>query len=56
MGFKKEFNFEDDIELLNLKYQIGNTSLSEYFENELGANEPIQKSLNNEVQEPKNQL
>lgn len=43
MGFKREFNFDDDIELLNLKYQMGNGSLADYFQNELGANELIRK-------------
>lgn len=43
MGLKREFSFEDDIELLNLKYQVGNIGLSDYFENEIGANELIQK-------------
>lgn len=43
MGLKREFSFEDDIELLNLKYQVGNVGLSDYFENEIGANELIQK-------------
>lgn len=43
MGLKREFSFEDDIELLNLKYQVGNIGLSDYFENEVGANELIQK-------------
>lgn len=43
MGLKREFSFEDDIELLNLKYQVGNMGLSDYFENEIGANELIQK-------------
>lgn len=43
MGFKREFNFEDDIELLNLKYQFNNTNLSDYFQNEIGANEEIYK-------------
>lgn len=56
MGFKREFNFEDDIELLNLKYQMAGGTLSEYFQNEMGANEPIQREINNEIQQPKNQL
>ncbi|MBO5479148.1 MAG: hypothetical protein J6A04_05585 [Clostridia bacterium] len=56
MGIKREFNFDDDIELLNLKYQMNNGSLLEYFQNEVGANEPIQKQMNGEIQEPKNQL
>lgn len=43
MGLKREFSFEDDIELLNLKYQVGNVGLSDYFENEIGAGELIQK-------------
>lgn len=43
MGLKREFTFEDDIELLNLKYQVGNVGLSDYFANEIGANELIQK-------------
>lgn len=43
MGLKREFSFEDDIELLNLKYQVGNVGLSDYFKNEVGANELIQK-------------
>ncbi|MCI8482207.1 MAG: hypothetical protein HFJ27_03885 [Clostridia bacterium] len=44
MGLKREFNFEEDMELLNLKYQMHNESLLEYFQNDLGANEPIQNS------------
>lgn len=46
MGIKREFNFDDDIELLNLKYQMDNGSLLDYFQNELGANEPISKEIN----------
>lgn len=49
MGLKREFTFEDDIELLNLKYQVGNVGLSDYFANEIGANELIQKE--NELQD-----
>lgn len=56
MGFKREFNFEDDMELLNLNYQMNGASLSDYFQNEIGANEPIQKEMNNEIEQPKNQL
>lgn len=56
MGFKREFNFDDDMELLNLKYQMNGGSLSEYFQNEIGANEPIQRKINNEIQQPKDQL
>lgn len=54
MGIKREFNFDDDIELLNLKYQFNNGNLLDYFQNELGANEPIQKALNSNEQETKN--
>lgn len=49
MGLKREFSFEDDIELLNLKYQVGNIDLSDYFKNEIGADESIQKE--NELQD-----
>lgn len=49
MGLKREFTFEDDIELLNLKYQVGNIDLSDYFKNEIGADELIQKE--NELQD-----
>lgn len=56
MGVKREFNFEDDMELLNLKYQMNNVGLSDYFQNELGANEPIQQQISNEIQQTKSQL
>lgn len=56
MGFKREFNFDDDMELLNLKYQMNGGSLSDYFQNEIGANEPIQRKIDHEIQQPKNQL
>lgn len=55
MGIGREFNFEDDMELLNLKYQINHVGLSDYLQSELGANEPIQKEINHEIQLPKNQ-
>ena len=35
MGFKREFNFEEDIELLNLKYQMDNGNFADYFINEV---------------------
>lgn len=56
MGIKREFNFDDDIELLNLKYQMNNGSLLDYFQNELGANEPIQGQIDRDIQEPNRQL
>lgn len=56
MGFKREFNFEDDIELLNLNYQMNGANLCDYFQNEIGANEPIKTEMNNEIEQPKNQL
>ena len=55
MGIKREFNFDDDIELLNLKYQFGGGSLTDYFQNEIGANEPIIQ-MNSDINEAKNQL
>lgn len=55
MGIKREFNFDDDIELLNLKYQFGNGTLTDYFQNEIGANEPMMH-IDSEISEPKNQL
>lgn len=56
MGLKRELNFDDDIELLNLKYQIGNIGLSDYFNNEIGADELIQKENSNEINKINNQL
>ena len=56
MGIKREFNFDDDIELLNLKYQFNNGGILDYFQNELGANEPIQNTISNEMQQPNNEL
>lgn len=56
MGVHREFNFEDDIELLNLKYQMGNGNLSEYFGIETGANEPILGEMKEEVEKTKHQL
>ena len=53
MGFKREFNFEEDMELLNMKYQINNSGLFDYFQKELGANEPIQ--IGNEIEKTKNE-
>lgn len=41
MGVHREFNFEDDIELLNLKYQMNGLNVSDYFNKEIGAGEPI---------------
>lgn len=55
MGFKRECNFEDDIELLNLKYQMNGAGLGEYFTNELGANEMMQNGINNQIKQEKNQ-
>lgn len=55
MGFKREFNFEEDMELLNLKYQMNNIGLSNYFQNEIGANEPIHTNIGNEIEKPRNQ-
>ncbi len=55
MGLKREFNFEDDIELLNLKYQMNGAGLGEYFQNEIGANEMIQNGINNQIRQEENQ-
>ena len=51
MGFKRECNFEDDIELLNLKYQMNGAGLGGYFTNELGANEMMQNGINNQIKQ-----
>ena len=51
MGFKRECNFEDDIELLNLKYQMNGLGFGEYFANELGANEVIQNKIGNPIRQ-----
>lgn len=51
MGFKRECNFKDDIELLNLKYQMNGAGLGEYFINELGANEMMQNGINNQIKQ-----
>ena len=56
MGFKREFNFEEDIELLNLKYQISDTNFLNYFQNELGANEPIHEKSKEEIKKYDNLL
>ena len=56
MGFQREFNFEEDIELLNMKYQMNNSGLSDYFQNEIGANEPIRANMGNEIEKPRNQV
>ena len=55
MGFKRECNFEDDIELLNLKYQMNGLGFGDYFANELGANEVIQNKIGNPIEQEENQ-
>ena len=55
MGFKRECNFEDDIELLNLTYQMNGAGLGDYFNNELGANEMIQNGVNGPIKQEGNQ-
>lgn len=56
MGVHREFNFEDDIELLNLKYQMNGLNISEYFTKEVGVGEPIIQIEPQNEQKMKNQL
>ena len=39
MGVHREFNFDEDIELLNLKYQMNTGNFSEYFQNNIADEE-----------------
>lgn len=53
MGVRREFSFEDDIELLDLKYQMDNGSFRDYFKE--GTIEPAkEKNIVNEIEKPKN--
>lgn len=55
MGVYREFNFEDDIELLNLKYQMDNGKFMDYFNDNVM--EPIEKQNKIEnVKMPKEEL
>lgn len=57
MGAYREFNFNDDIELLNLKYQMNGLGFKNYFEQEKGADELILGTeINEKTEEQKNQL
>lgn len=57
MGAYREFNFNDDIELLNLKYQMNGFDSKNYFVPEEGANELIiDTEINEKTKEQKNQL
>lgn len=53
MGVHREFSFEDDIELLNLKYQMNNGNFMDYFQDttkEIGVKEE------NNIEKKKQQL
>lgn len=55
MGVHREFSFEDDIELLNLKYQMNNGVFADYFGN--ATVEPVEKgNIINNREQPKEKL
>ncbi len=55
MGVHREFNFDDDIELLNLKYQMSTGNFSEYFQNNIEKEE--EGNINtNKITNLRNQL
>ena len=53
MGVHREFNFDEDIELLNLRYQMNTGNFADYFQNNV-ENEEDQNI--NTVNRFKNQL